>query len=103
MSQLQPKPKSGLDRAKTGRAKGTPNKTTALLKDAIIQAATEAGGSGGLIAFLRMQANKENNGPFLALVGKVLPLQISGDPDNPLKHSHTVQVEFVQAKPEDGK
>lgn len=96
-------PKTGLDRSKTGRAKGTPNKTTALLKDAIIQAATKAGGSGGLVAFLQMQANKENNGPFLALVGKVLPMQISGDPNNPLKHSHAVEVTFVQAKPEDGK
>lgn len=31
------KPKVGLDRSKTGRAKGTPNKITALLEDAIIE------------------------------------------------------------------
>lgn len=71
------KPKVGLDRSKTGRAKGTPNKTTALLKDAILMAATDAGGDGGLVAYLTAQANS-NPGPFLALLGKVLPMQITG-------------------------
>ncbi len=76
-------PKTGLDRAKTGRAKGTPNKTTALLKDAILQAAELAGGEptdkapGGIIAYLKTQA-VDNPGPFMALLGKVLPLQIAG-------------------------
>lgn len=78
-----PKPKVGLDRAKTGRAKGTPNKTTALLKDAILQAATKAG-NGDLVAYLHVQA-LDNPGPFMALLGKVLPMQIAGDPDNPLR------------------
>jgi hypothetical protein len=68
-----------LDRSKTGRAKGTPNKTTVLLKDAILKAAELAGEDiekeGGLVAYLKQQA-QENPGPFLALVGKVLPLQI---------------------------
>lgn len=76
-------PKVGLDRSKTGRAKGTPNKTTALLKDAILQAATDAGG-GDLVSYLATQA-RANPGPFMALLGKVLPTQIAGDPDNPLK------------------
>lgn len=76
-------PKVGLDRAKTGRAKGTPNKTTALLKDAILQAA-EAADKNGIVGYLTLQA-LENPGPFMALLGKVLPTQISGDPDNPLK------------------
>jgi hypothetical protein len=71
------KPKVGLDRSKTGRAKGTPNKTTALLKDAILKAATDAG-KGDLSAYLRAQA-LDNPGPFMALLGKVLPLQVAGD------------------------
>lgn len=33
-----------------GRKKGTPNKTTALLKDAILKAAECAGGAGGLVS-----------------------------------------------------
>ena len=39
-------PKLGLDRSKTGRRKGTPNKTTALLKDAILEAAHKVGEDG---------------------------------------------------------
>lgn len=71
--------------AKTGgRKPGTPNKTTALLKDAILTAAERAGGSGGMVAYLQMQANA-NPGPFMALLGKVLPMQIGGDPDAPVK------------------
>ncbi|AHY49367.1 hypothetical protein [Bradyrhizobium japonicum] len=62
-----------------GRPKGSVNKTTALLKDAILEAATKAGGKGGLVAFLEKQAKKENNAPFLALVGKVLPMQVTGE------------------------
>jgi hypothetical protein len=77
-------PKTGLDRSKTGRAKGTVNKTTALLKDAILKAAELAGGEQGLVGYLAQQA-VDNPGPFMALLGKVLPLQIAGDPNNPLE------------------
>jgi hypothetical protein len=89
-------PKVGLDRSKTGRAKGTPNKTTALLKDAILQAAQLAGGEGGLVSYLERQATV-NSGPFMALLGKVLPMQISGDPDNPIHQKHLVEVAFISA------
>jgi hypothetical protein len=68
----QKRPKTG------GRTKGTPNKTTALLKDAILKAGELAGGPEGLIGYLEMQA-KLNPAPFMALLGKVLPLQLSGD------------------------
>lgn len=66
-----------------GRKKGVPNKTTALLKDAILKAATAAG-EGDMAAYLQKQAI-DNPGPFMALLGKVLPMQVSGDPDNPIK------------------
>ena len=69
-------PKVGLDRSKTGRRKGTPNKTTALLKDAILKAATDAG-DGDMAAYLKKQAI-DNPGPFMSLLGKVLPMQIAG-------------------------
>jgi len=65
-----------------GRPKGSPNKTTALLKDAILQAA-EAADKDGLIGYLTVQAN-QNPGPFMSLLGKVLPMQIAGDAENPL-------------------
>lgn len=80
----QNNPKVGLDRSKVGRAKGTPNKTTKLLKDAILKAADKAGGKRGLVGYLESQA-KLNPGPFMSLLGKVLPLQLTGDPENPLR------------------
>lgn len=61
-----------------GRPKGVPNKTTALLKDAILRAAEQAGGTDGLVGYLETQA-KANPGPFMALLGKVLPMQVTGE------------------------
>lgn len=71
------RPKTG------GRKKGTPNKTTALLKDAILEAAALAGRDEGIVGYLTAQALL-NPGPFIALLGKVLPMQITGDPDAPV-------------------
>jgi len=77
-------PKVEGSRKKTGgRKKGTPNKTTALLKDAVLKAAEAAGKEDGLVGYLTSQAVL-NPGPFMALLGKVLPLQVTGDPDNPV-------------------
>lgn len=78
-----------------GRPKGIPNKTTALLKDAILKAAEKAGGKGGLVAYLRTQAS-ENPGPFMALLGKVLPMQIQGDKENPLLMVHRIERVIVR-------
>jgi hypothetical protein len=66
-----------------GRQKGTPNKTSALLKDAILKAATEAG-DGDLAAYLTVQA-KINPGPFMTLLGKVLPMQVTGEDGGPFR------------------
>lgn len=67
-----------------GRPKGSVNKTTALLKDAILLAAQRAGGGDedGIANYLEVQA-RENPGPFLSLLGKVLPMTVAGDKDNP--------------------
>ncbi|MBD9455876.1 hypothetical protein IB244_30845 [Rhizobium sp. RHZ02] len=61
-----------------GRPKGAKNKTTALLKDAILKAAEEAGGKDGIVGYLKAQAGA-NPGPFMALLGKVLPTQLEGN------------------------
>ena len=75
-------PKIGQGKPGPGRPKGLANKTTSLLKDAILKAATEAGG-GDMAEYLRQQATA-NPGPFLSLLGKVLPLQVTGDGGGPM-------------------
>lgn len=69
-----------------GRPKGSVNKTTALLKDAILKAAESAGnkiGDDGLVSYLEAQATL-NPGPFLSLLGKVLPMQVTGEGGGPI-------------------
>jgi hypothetical protein len=58
-----------------GRKPGIPNKANGLLKDAIIQAAEEAGGRDGIVGYLTQQARK-HPAAFLSLIGRVLPLQV---------------------------
>lgn len=60
-----------------GRPKGTPNKTTALLKDAILQAAGAAH-KEGMVGYLTQQAT-DNPTAFMSLLGKVLPMQVTGE------------------------
>jgi len=66
-----------------GRPRGVPNKNTTLLKEALLEAATRAGGKDGLVGYLTIQATM-NPQSFLPLLGKVLPMQVTGDPDAPL-------------------
>lgn len=66
-----------------GRKKGVPNKTTALLKDAILKAAESAGGDEGMVGYLTRQATT-NPQAFLPLLGKVLPMQVTGPEDGPI-------------------
>lgn len=78
-------PRIGEGKPGPGRPKGVPNKTTALLKDAILLAAQRAGGGNedGIANYLAEQAEK-NPGPFMSLLGKVLPMTVAGDADNPV-------------------
>ena len=62
-----------------GRKKGTPNKVNAELKSMILEALDESGG----VTYLVGQA-KENPTSFLTLLGKVLPMTVAGDPENPI-------------------
>ena len=64
---------------KGGRPKGSVNKFTRELKDMILGALDDAGGQ----EYLRAQAIA-NPTAFMTLVGKVLPLQVAGDPDAPI-------------------
>ena len=67
------------------QGKRGPNKATNELKEMILQALDKSGG----VDYLVRQA-EEKPVAFLALVGKVLPMTVQGDPDNPLLTSLTV-------------
>lgn len=64
-----------------GRTKGVPNLMTKMLKEAIIEAAEAVGedgkGKAGLVGYLKSVA-KADKKSFSMLLGKVLPLQLSG-------------------------
>jgi hypothetical protein len=66
-------------RPNPGRAKGVRNRTTKLLKEAILEAATLIGqdgrGKGGLTGYLMMLATKER-AVYARLLEKVLPMQV---------------------------
>lgn len=74
-----------------GRKKGTPNRTTALLKDAIIEAAIAAGNERGLVGYLELQA-VQNPAAFMTLLGKVLPMQVTGEGGGPVEFSRIERV-----------
>jgi len=62
-----------------GRVKGVPNKVTKAVKEMVLAALDKAGGE-----YYLLEQSEKNPTAFLTLVGKVLPLQVTGDPDNPL-------------------
>ncbi|CDP50695.1 Phage protein [Devosia sp. DBB001] len=70
------------NKAGPGRPKGSPNKTTAALKEAILLAAEQVGedgkGKGELTGYLRFLAKGEPKA-FAGLLGKVLPMQVTGE------------------------
>lgn len=72
-----------------GRPKGSLNKVNADVKAMILGALNAVGG----VEYLVERANDpKTSGAFLTLLGKVLPMQIQGDPDNPVRHS--IEVTF---------
>lgn len=70
-----------------GRKKGEPNKNTGVIRDMVLAALEGAGG----VKYLQTQAT-ENPNAFLSLVGKVLPLQVTGKDDAPLLPPNAVFV-----------
>ena len=57
-----------------GRQKGTPNRTTAALKDAILNAFHTVGGEAYLV-----QVARKDPRTFCALLGRVLPAELKAD------------------------
>jgi hypothetical protein len=63
----------------SGRKAGQANRTTTLLKDQILDALDQAGGTKYLVWLAQ-----ENPQAFSTLIGKVLPTQITGADNGPL-------------------
>jgi hypothetical protein len=79
-----------------GRAKGTPNKSTVTLKDAILRAAELAGdelktSENGLVAYLKHQASA-NPASFLPILARILPKEIEAG----VNVRHTLE-DFIMA------
>ena len=88
----------GVNGRKGGRKPGVPNRTTSQLKDAILKAGELSGhdqnGKDGLVGYLKRVADQDMKA-FSGLLGKVLPIQVQGDPDQPLV-PNAVQIVFSQ-------
>ena len=85
-------PKSaGKRRPPGGSRKGIPNKLTSDVKAMILEALDMAGGTDYLLS----QAH-ENPKAFLSLLGRVIPLQVQGDAENPL---YIAKIERVVVDP----
>jgi hypothetical protein len=71
----------GEGKAGPGRPKGGHNKTTTLLKEAIVMAAEAVGSDGagknGVVGYCEHLARNEPKA-FAALMGKTIPLQVQG-------------------------
>jgi hypothetical protein len=70
-----------------GRVAGTPNKMTKALKDMILGALDDAGGQ----EYLKRQA-EENPSAFMTLVGKVLPMQLTGEDGGDIRTSLRIEL-----------
>jgi len=72
-----------------GRPKGSANKTTAIIKDAIVAVYADLQDSvedadKANAHFLKWA--KDNATEFYKLASKLIPIQVGGDPDNPVIH-----------------
>jgi hypothetical protein len=66
-----------------GRPKGAPNKLTKDVKEMILAALDKAGG----VKYLVRQAT-ENPAAFMTLVGKIIPLQVTGKDGGPIAYQN---------------
>lgn len=63
-----------------GRTKGTPNKLTRDIREAVLASFESVGGA----EYLATQA-RDNPTAYLTLLGKVLPMQVTGENGGPVK------------------
>lgn len=86
-----PAPKGRPRPAGSGRKKGSSNKLTADVKTMILGALHAKGGQ----KYLESQADA-NPVAFMTLVGKVLPLTLAGDKENPVEVIQTITRRIIK-------
>ncbi len=74
-----------------GRPKGALNKTTVAVKEALTQAFDDIGGQLSFSAWAF-----DNQTEFYKLFAKLLPVQLAGDPDNPLNVVTKIERQVVR-------
>lgn len=80
-----------------GRPKGLPNKITRSAKEAIALAAEGLGGAERMVEWAK--EDPANERVFWGTIyPKLLPVQVAGDPDNPLKMDLSLNVVFRKPK-----
>lgn len=88
-----------------GRAKGTQNKVTVQMKEAIIMAAELEGsdrhGKGGLIGFMR-KLSRRNVVVYGRLLEKLLPYQLTGKDGSPMQVVHSTREQLLERMKERG-
>lgn len=86
--------KKGEKRPGQGRPKGVINKNNQMIRDMIVTALDELGGVEYLVECAH---DPKTKAAFLGLIGKVMPVQVVGDPANPLHAAITLEITGVPA------
>lgn len=74
--------KKGEKRPNQGRPKGLPNKNTQAIRDMIAEALDNLGGVSYL---MECGSDPRTKAAFLSLIGKVMPIQVTGKDDGPVQ------------------
>lgn len=84
MAEKQSKLSTGRGGARkgAGRPKGSVDKGNAMIREMIVEALH---GVGGVDYLIDCATDPKTKTAFLGLIGKVMPVQVAGDPENPLK------------------
>lgn len=81
--------KKGEKRPGQGRPKGALNKNNQQIRDMIAQALD---GVGGVDYLMDCAQDPKTKSAFLGLIGKVMPVQLQGDKENPLVLAATINL-----------
>lgn len=81
--------KKGEKRPNQGRPKGCINKNTQQIRDMIAEALD---GVGGVDYLMECAQDPKTKAAFLGLIGKVMPIQVQGDKENPLQTITRIEI-----------